>query len=900
MKALSLHITGIVQGVGFRPFVYNLAVDRGLHGWVLNASDGVYAVIEGDSETVGAFPAAIRALAPPMAVVEDIIAEEVEPEGFADFTIRPSRAEEGAMTLVSPDIATCPDCLAELATPGDRRYRYPFINCTNCGPRFTIIGDVPYDRPMTSMRDFPICPECAEEYGDPRDRRFHAQPDACFVCGPRLFLNPAGEGAVEAPCSTVLGGGPRRDGASRQLPPSPPAELRAGPPLHPHLPDGEYPLPQTPALDPSWAWSAELEVSPRSHRDREAEADRNDAIIAAAAGLLRDGCVLAIKGLGGFHLACDATNTAAVTALRERKRRWGKPLAIMVPDLDAARTYCEVNALEAELLAGSVRPIVLLRRKAVDGQGPQGGTAATAESESAGAPRAVPQPGEDGDNAEGVSPSEGPGRGLAEHGTPADSLAPGVADGLTEIGVMLPYTPLHTLLLAEVGVPLVMTSGNLSDEPIATENAEALSRLAPVADAFLLHDRAILSRYDDSVVRVVGDIVEQVRRSRGYAPFPLTLPFETDTDILAAGPEQKNTFTLLTGRYAFVSQHIGDLENAETLGSFEDTVALYQRLFRISPEVIAHDLHPEYLSTKWALEQPQPKVGVQHHHAHIVSVTAEHGIAGQVVGVSFDGTGYGEDGRIWGGEFLIADWAGYERFAHLRYVPMPGGGAAIKRPARMALGTLAALGLLEHPGAAPLRSRLAPSEETTLLRMIERGVNSPLTSSMGRLFDSVAALIGVTDDARYEGEAAILLEAAADLSAEGSYEFGLLGVTGTAIGEVPPTDSQLPLVVDPTPVLAAVLEDVAGGIPSGVISMRFHRAVVGCIVRVGALAAGQVGTRHVALAGGVFMNRLVLGESVRALRIAGLVPLTHVRLPVNDGAVSFGQAVVAWARRHEI
>jgi len=879
VKALSLHITGIVQGVGFRPFVYNLAVERGLLGWVLNASDGVYTVIEGDDATVDAFPAAIRELAPPMAVVEEIIAEEVEPEGFTDFSIRASRAEEGAMTLVSPDIATCPDCLAELTAPGDRRYRYPFINCTNCGPRFTIIGDVPYDRPMTSMRDFPMCPECAEEYGDPRDRRFHAQPDACFVCGPRLFLNATvSERSVDVPCS----GSPRRGPAAatdamRPTPPSPPAELRAGhpPTAHSALAYQPNPGPTSPALDPSWCWNAALETSPRRHRDRDTEAERNDAIIATAAALLLDGCVLAIKGLGGFHLACDATNAAAVTALRERKRRWGKPLAIMVPDLEAARAYCEVSDLEAELLAGSVRPIVLLRKRDDVWSGGSARSSAGAEGD---------------EDCLSTEPS-----------VHASALTSGVADGLREIGVMLPYTPLHHLLLAAVGGrPLVMTSGNLSDEPIATDNAEALDRLAPIADAFLLHDRAILSRYDDSVVRVVGDIVEQVRRSRGYAPFPLTLPFETDTDILAAGPEQKNTFTLLTGRYAFVSQHIGDLENAETLGSFEDTVELYQRLFRITPEIVAHDLHPEYLSTKWALEQPQPKVGVQHHHAHIVSVTAEHGIAEKVVGVSLDGTGYGEDGRIWGGEFLIADWAGYERFAHLRYVPMPGGGAAIKRPARMALGTLAALGLLDHPGAAPLRSRLAAGEESTLLRMIERGVNSPLTSSMGRLFDSVAALIGVTDDARYEGEAAILLEAAADLSAEGSYAFGLLGADGSEIGEAPPTDAQLPLVVDPTPVLAAILEDVAGEIPMGVISMRFHRAVVGCIVRVGTVAAGHVGTRHVALAGGVFMNRLVLGESVRALRTAGLVPLTHVRLPVNDGAVSFGQAVVAWARRHEI
>jgi len=393
-------------------------------------------------------------------------------------------------------------------------------------------------------------------------------------------------------------------------------------------------------------------------------------------------------------------------------------------------------------------------------------------------------------------------------------------------------------------------------------------------------------------VRVVDGRTELVRRSRGYAPFPITLPFETDTDILAAGPEQKNTFTLLTGNYAFVSQHIGDMENAETLASFERTVELYEKLFRIEPEIVAYDLHPEYLSSKWALTQPQPKVGVQHHHAHIVSVTAEHGISEKVVGVAFDGTGYGEDGRIWGGEILIADWEGYQRFAHLAYVPMPGGGGAIKRPARMALGTLSALGLLDHPGAEPLRSRLQPGEESTLLRMIERGVNSPLTSSAGRLFDAVAAIVGIADDARYEGEAAILLEAAADLAETGSYEFALV--------EPPQTDPSAPLTIDPTPVLSAILDDVAAQIPVGVISMRFHRAVVRCIVRVCETATGHAGTGYVALAGGVFMNRIVFGESVRELTAAGLDPLTHVRLPVNDGAVSFGQAVIAWARRHGI
>ena len=822
MRALSLHVTGIVQGVGFRPFVHNLAVERGLTGWVLNASDGVYAMVEGDDAAVDAFPAEIRDRAPAMAVIESIVAREVDPQGLASFEIRESRAEEGAMTLVSPDIATCPRCLAELTSPSDRRYHYPFVNCTNCGPRFTIIGDVPYDRPMTSMHDFPMCPECAEEYGDPADRRFHAQPDACFVCGPRLYLNDAQSSVVRDQRGPLL----------RQT-----SQLASDPsgPSPSHADAGSV------EREPGWEWSPSVEKSPRRQGDRDTESARSDAIIAAAAKLLVEGHILAIKGLGGFHLACDATSAEAVATLRERKRRWGKPLAVMVPDLDAAKRLAHVGPQEAELLGGVVRPIVLLRRG------------------------------------------------------PDDGLAPAIAGELTEVGVMLPYTPLHHLLLAQAGGrPIVMTSGNSSDEPIATENAEAVARLSSIADAFLLHDRAILSRYDDSVVRVVDGRTEFVRRSRGYAPFPLSLPFETDTDILAVGPEQKSTFTLLTGSHAFVSQHIGDLENAETLASFESTIDLYERLFRIDPEIIAHDLHPEYLSTKWAHAQPQPKVGVQHHHAHIVSVTAEHGISERVVGVAFDGTGYGEDGNIWGGEILLADWKGYERFAHLAYVPMPGGGAAIKRPARMALGTLSALGLLDHAGTAPLRSRLAPNEEATLLRMIERGVNSPLTSSMGRLFDAVAAIVGIADDAGYEGEAAILLEAAADLSEQGSYEFGLIAAA--------PSESAAPgpLTIDPRPVLSAILDDVAARTAVGTISMRFHRAIVRCIVNVSEASAQRIDTGYVALAGGVFMNRIVFGEAVRELPAAGLTPLTHVRLPVNDGAVSFGQAVVAWARRHGI
>jgi len=785
MKALSLHVSGVVQGVGFRPFVYTTATRLGLTGWVFNSSEGVFCLAQGAPDAVDEFVAALREQAPPMAVVQSVIAEEVDPEPLDGFEIRESAHIAGARTLVSPDIATCEACEAELGESGDRRYRYPFINCTNCGPRFTIIEDIPYDRPMTTMRDFPMCPECAREYGDPSDRRFHAQPDACFVCGPRLYLN---------------------------------AEDPTG-------------------LPADSTWNPESDLRPRPHRDRETEAARSDAILAAATQMLRDGRILAIKGLGGFHLACDATNEDAVTRLRERKNRWGKPLAIMVPSLDSARAFCEIGPEEAALLAGTTRPIVLLRLR--------------------------------------DEPMDNP-------------IAPAVADGLREMGVMLPYTPLHHLLLAEVDRPLVMTSGNLSEEPIATGNEEALERLARIADAFLLHDRDIYSRYDDSVTRVVHAVPQPIRRSRGYAPYPLRLPFHSDIDILAAGPEQKNTFTLVSGDHAFVSQHIGDMENAETLDHYQATIELYERMFRIAPELIAYDLHPEYLSTKFAMTLDLPKIGVQHHHAHIVSVTAEHGISDPVVGIAFDGTGYGSDGHLWGGEILVADWSGFERAAHLAEVPLVGGISAIRRPARMAVGTLHALGLLDHPGAQPLRSRLHEGEEDLLLRMVDRRINSPMTSSLGRLFDAVASIAGVRDDAGYEGQAAIELEAVSTPGEQGAYTFGLLD------------QPDGPALIDQRPVLLGVLDDVAAGIPQGVISTRFHRAVVHCIVEVGTLVAAHTGTRTVALAGGVFMNRLVLGGAMRGLSSAGLVPLTHLSLPMNDGAVSFGQAVVAWANRHEV
>ncbi len=831
-RSVSVHVTGVVQGVGFRPFIYNLARRMGLTGWVLNSADGVFIAAEGDADIVESFVRAVAEEAPPMAVVESVIATVVEPQGFSAFEIRESVEAPGAMTLVSPDIATCPACLEEVRDAEDRRHRYPFTNCTNCGPRFTIIEDVPYDRPLTTMRDFPMCPACEAEYRDPADRRFHAQPNACPICGPRLYLNLSPAGAAAQPLRSLSSASPSA------APMNTPAEALCGPPA---------PLPFS--YDSTWEWRPEVEIIPRVHQDAAVSRTRTDGILAAAEAMLRDGRILAIKGLGGFQLACDATNEDAVRRLRERKHRHGKPLAVMVPDIEAARALGEVGPAEEGLFGGTVRPIVLLRLR----EAPAVGSLRSRSSECPPAP-----------------------------------LAPSVTGPLAEVGVMLPYTPLHHVLLGDLGFPLVMTSGNLSEEPIATGNAEALERLDGIADAFLLHDRGIYSRYDDSVTRVVESDVELVRRARGFAPFPLPLPFETDVHILGAGSEQKNTFTLLKDGHAFVSQHIGDLENAETLAAFEETLALYERLFRIRPGIVAYDLHPEYLSTKFALGLDIPKIGVQHHHAHIVAVTAEHDVRHDVVGVAFDGTGYGTDGHIWGGEVLVSRWDGFTRFAHLREVPLPGGAAAVRRPARMALGLLAGIdrGLLDHPGSQELLARMAENERKVILTMIGRSFNSPPTSSMGRLFDAVAAIIGVRDDADYEGQAAIELEAIADHHATGSYEFTLAGAS--------------PTVIDSAPVVHALLDDVAAHIPPPVISMRFHRAVVGAIVRVCRKAAAETGSPDVALAGGVFLNRIVLGGAIRGLTATGLRPLTHRRLPTNDGAVSFGQAVVAWARREEM
>ncbi|MDR1776128.1 MAG: carbamoyltransferase HypF [Actinomycetes bacterium] len=827
MKALDIHVNGIVQGVGFRPCVYKLARQLSLAGWVLNASDGVHIHLEGPAALVDSFPALLETSAPPASAIESIRAHAGTVEHIEGFSIRDSVADPHERTFISPDLATCPACLRELADANDRRYRYPFLNCTDCGPRFTIINDVPYDRPATSMRAFPMCPECRAEYDDPADRRFHAQPDACFACGPRLYFNDAADGAG--------------DGAGD----------RAG---------ERVPDPAVPAGD--WRWRPGLPVGadPDLPRDIAAERARSNSIVLEAAEALAGGRIVAIKGLGGFQLACSALSETAVRRLRERKHRFGKPLAVMFANLEQAARYVQITKAEEALLSGNVRPIVLCRRR----------------------------------------------ERAADDGA---DLAFSVAPGLGEVGVMLPYTPLHHLLLDAVYTPLIMTSGNLSEEPIVTGNAEALERLASVADAFLLHDRPIVERYDDSVARVVvgpdGAATQLVRRARGYAPRPVHIPnaLTINYPVLAAGPEQKNTFALCdTGENeVFVSQHIGDLENSETLTAFEDAQTAYRRLFKITPTVLAHDLHPEYLSTKWARAQERASAGtrhpvrliaVQHHHAHMMAAAAENGHVGPVIGVTFDGTGYGCDGSIWGGEVLVGDTTrpDFARFAHLRPFALPGGAGAIKRPIRIMSALLHQYGLTEHPGAAALRRRLEQHEEATVRAMVDKQLNTPQTSSMGRLFDAVAALLGVADEAGFEGSPAMMLEAlSSPLNAKPTpprYRFALVEDGG--------------IQIDPEPVIRALLDDLAemtddpeSELSVAELSRRFHDSVVTMVGDICTKAARATGISAVALSGGCFMNRMLIEGAWAMLTTKGLQVLVHRELPPNDGGVSFGQVIVA-------
>ena len=816
MRHVHIHVTGIVQGVGMRPFVYREAMAHGICGWVLNAGDGVHIEAHACAEAVDGFVAVLSEHAPAAARVERVDIADLGPGGWSTadeqgFHIVASQDQTAHTTLVSPDIATCDDCLRELFDPADRRYHYPFINCTNCGPRFTIIRSLPYDRAATSMDCFPMCPKCTAEYVDPLDRRFHAQPDACFDCGPHITWREAVNGDACGNSSATPAVGTTRE--------------------------------------------------------------TSDAIIERCVELLANGGIVAIKGLGGFHLACDAANEQAVAELRRRKRRGNKPLAVMMRSLADAGLLCHIDDAECELLAGSIRPIVLLRRRAVCGSG-------------------------------GDSPD-------------ALVLAPSVAHDLPELGVMLPYTPLQHLLLAAAAShgmqALVMTSGNLSEEPIETNDDLAWERLvaAGIADALLGNDRAILSRYDDSVVRVVDGEVMPVRRARGYAPQPLPLPAldGAPSCVLACGPQQKATIALTredanSEATCFVSQHIGDVENGETFDAWNAARTRLEDLFDLAPAALACDVHPSYLSGQWAREQARkcnlPLVEVQHHHAHIASVMAEAIAAGQlatdarVLGIAFDGTGAGTDGTIWGGEFLVVSLGGFERAAHLRTWALPGGAASVRDARRNAFALLSELGLLEHPGAARLLDSLDEQTRSVTATMIERGINSPRTSSMGRLFDAAAAILDICDKATYEGEPAIELEATAwrAFSSESACPTGNMACFSV-------TESSRPddcHVLNSRPLFEALLEGIRTGVPAGKLALDFHVTIARSSARIASEICAREGIDAVALSGGVFMNRLLLQLLTHELKDAGLAVLVPHAVPVNDGCIAYGQAAIARAR----
>lgn len=753
-------VRGIVQGVGFRPFVYAQASRLDLGGLVRNDSTGVTIEVEGEPTALQLFRRILVEQAPPLARIDDVAVERVLARGDTSFVIAPSHAGAERSTLISPDSATCADCHAEIFDPANRRYRYPFTNCTNCGPRFTIVKDVPYDRGYTTMQAFAMCAECQAEYEDPLDRRFHAQPNACPICGPSVHLLDSTGQEVEAP-----------------------------------------------------------------------------DIIMAAAEQLAEGAILAVKGLGGYHLVCDALNDEAVARLRSRKHRDAKPFALMVLDLETVRELCLVSDAEAALLQSHRRPIVLLERH-VD-----------------------------------------------------CAVSAGVAPGMRTLGIMLPYTPLHYLLLDASSVAadkshpsvLVMTSGNLSDEPIAYRDEDALERLDSIADGVLTHNRPIHIRCDDSVVRIAASGEQTFRRSRGYAPESVGLSCETPAPLLACGGHLKNTFCLVKGRQAFVSHHIGDLENLETLTSFQEGIAHYERLFDAHPQAVAYDLHPEYLATKWALDlNVQHKVGVQHHHAHIASVLAEHGLAGPAIGVAADGTGYGTDGAIWGCEVMLASLHDFERLTHLDYVPLVGGEMAVKQPWRMAAVYLArAYGNNFLDLDIPFVRHLDRARWRPLAQIAERGINSPPTSSLGRLVDAVSALLGVRGEALYEGQAAIELEMLAE-PCEGVYPFAIRGSN--------------PAVLDVSPMIRSIVEDIQRGVPVAQIAWRFHCSIAELLAISCVRAREATGLHSVALSGGVFQNRLLLEQLASRLEQLDFTVYFNQLVPPNDGGLSLGQAAVAAAR----
>lgn len=749
-----LLVKGVVQGVGFRPFIYNLAREHSLKGWVLNSTEGVTIEVDGEKNILAEFVHQVQQKAPPLASVDSVHVEYLPPADYDTFVIRHSEGDKSGYMKISPDVCTCDDCLAELFDAQDRRYRYPFLNCTNCGPRFTIIKDIPYDRESTTMHRFRMCPDCQAEYDDPTNRRFHAQPNACPVCGPWVTLEDL-RGRIEC-----------------------------------------------------------------------------DDPIRKAIELLCEGKIIAVKGLGGFHLACDAENDDAVKILRERKRRTYKPFAIMSTSLDEIEQYCSVTEEEEQLLQSVQRPIVLLEK------------------------------------------------------LPHSPISESVAPNNNHLGAMLPYTPLHYLLLDSPLLALVMTSGNISEEPIAVDNDEAKRRLADLADYFLVHNRDIHMRCDDSVAKVHQGHQVMTRRSRGYAPYPVDLDFSMK-EILACGPELKNTFCLTKDNHAFVSHHIGDLQNIEAYNYYQNTIEHYKDLFRVDPEVVAYDLHPEYLSTKYALAQENIQlVGVQHHHAHVVSCMAENGLDQQVIGVACDGTGYGTDGTIWGCEFLIADQSDFRRYAHLKYIPLPGGDAAAREPYRMAISYLySAFGEDFANLDIPFLKRLDGKKTAMIRKMIERGINSPLTSSCGRLFDAVSSLIGVRDLVTYEAQAAIELEmlAAPDISDAYGYEIST---------DTPSTC----LIIDVREMFREIVYDLKRNIPREVISAKFHNTVAHFIVIVCEHIRENYGVNEVVLSGGTFQNSYLLTEVCHELGDRVFVPYFHKRVPTNDGGISLGQAVIANAR----
>jgi hydrogenase maturation protein HypF len=757
-RRVRARVEGTVQGVGFRPFVYRLASELDLAGFVLNDTRGVLLEVEGVDSAVDRFLDRLAHEAPPLARIERILPEELAPAGGHGFDIVESDAGGEASAPVSPDSTTCADCLAELRDPADRRYRYPFINCTNCGPRFTIVRGVPYDRPLTTMAGFEMCARCRAEYEDPLDRRFHAQPNACPECGPAARLTGAAGEAVAA--------------------------------------DGGDP-------------------------------------IRAAADALSSGRIVAVKGLGGYHLACRADDEAAVAALRARKHREDKPFALMAPDLDTARGLVDLTDEEVSVLTGPERPIVVARGR------------------------------EDAPVAAAVAPRS------------------------RDLGVMLPYSPLHHLLLADAGTTLVMTSANLSDEPIAYRDDDARSRLGAIADLFLLHDRPIHMRTDDSVVRaasVGGGGPMLLRRSRGYVPADIALPVAAARPTLACGAELKSTFCLAKGTRAWVGHHIGDLQNFETLQSFTEGIAHFERLFAVTPDLVAHDLHPDYLSTRYALEREGVEhLGVQHHHAHLAACLAEHGETGPAVGAIYDGTGYGLDATVWGGELLVGGLDGFERAGSLRSVRLPGGDRAVREPWRMACAWLAeALGEEVPPRPPALVEAVDDLRWRQVASLVRSGLAAPLTTSAGRLFDAVAAICGVRAQVNYEGQAAIELEAAADPLERGAYPI--------AVAQAPHG-----LMLDPREAVAGVARDAAAGAPVGAVSARFHHGMADATAHACALLAESRGIDTVVLSGGVFQNRLLLERTAARLAVAGLRVLRPVRLPANDGGIAYGQAAVAAA-----